>query len=88
MKRIRNGAFQQYTAVKESGVSKIPNSMSFEEASILPMAVATAGGGIFIDLEVPRPPVKQTEGFLVWGATSAVGSVSLSRTSAWRLSEG
>ena len=69
-----HGAFQEYTIIKDSCAAKIPSSMSFEEGSILPMSVATAGVGIFINLGVPRPPEKQKGGFLVWGGSSSVGS--------------
>ena len=69
-----HGAFQQYTIVQESAATKLPDSMSFEEGSILPMSIATAGLGIFVSLEIPRPPTKQQGGFLVWGASSSVGS--------------
>lgn len=70
----QNGAFQQYSVVKECAVAKIPASMSFEEGSILPMSVATAAVGIFLSMGIPRPPAKQHGGFLVWGASSSVGT--------------
>ena len=68
-----NGAFQQYTLLKACAAVKLPNSVSFEEGSILPMSVATAGAGFFGSLDIPRPPAKQNGGFLVWGASSSVG---------------
>ncbi|KAL8734336.1 MAG: hypothetical protein Q9166_001534 [cf. Caloplaca sp. 2 TL-2023] len=76
---INHGAFQQYTLLNENATARIPDSMSFEEGSILPMAVATAGVGIFLDLEIPRPTgtEKQSGGFLVWGASSSVGSAAV-----------
>ena len=61
----QNGAFQQYSLVKECALAKIPDSMSFEEGSILPMSVATAAVGIFLSMGIPRPPAKQQGGFLV-----------------------
>ena len=70
----QNGAFQHYPVLKECALAKIPNFMSFEEGSILPMSVATSGGGIFLDMEIPRPPARQQGGFLVWGASSSVGT--------------
>ena len=73
----QNGAFQQYSVVKDCAVAKIPNSMSFEEGSILPMSVATSGVGIFLSLGIPRPPAKQQGGFLVWGASSSVGTAAV-----------
>lgn len=73
-KNPEHGAFQQYTVVQECASTKLPDSMSFEEGSILPMSIATAGVGIFLSLDIPRPPTKQQGGFLVWGASSSVGS--------------
>ena len=53
--------------------------MSFEEGAILPMAIATTGVGIFLNLGIPRPTgtEKQSGGFLVWGASSSVGSAAV-----------
>ena len=72
---IDEGAFQQYTILRDNCAAKIPESLSFEEGATLPMAVATAGVGIWEKLEIPRPSErKQSGGFLVWGAASSVGS--------------
>lgn len=73
----QNGAFQQYSIVKDCALAKIPNSMSFEEGSILPMSVATSGVGIFLSMEIPRPPSQHQGGFLVWGASSSVGTAAV-----------
>ena len=72
-----HGAFQEYTVLKDNCATKLPSSMSFDEGSILPMAVATSGVGIFVDLDVPRPPQKQKGGFLVWGGSSSVGTAAV-----------
>ena len=73
-KDLVNGAFQQYTVIKDCVATKIPENVSDEEASILPMSVATAAVGIFLTLEIPRPPARQQGCFLVWGASSSVGT--------------
>ena len=73
----QNGAFQHYSVVKECALAKIPDSMSFEEGSILPMSVATSAVGIFLNMEIPRPPAKHQGGFLVWGASSSVGTAAV-----------
>ena len=73
-----HGAFQQYSLLNENATAKIPDSISFEEGSLLPMAVATSGVGIFLNLGIPRPTgQKQSGGFLVWGASSSVGSAAV-----------
>lgn len=72
-----NAAFQQYTALKACASTKLPDSVTFEEGSVLPLSVATAGVGFFLSLGIPHPPVKQQGGFLVWGASSSVGSAAV-----------
>ncbi|TAQ86466.1 hypothetical protein B7494_g5218 [Chlorociboria aeruginascens] len=75
-----HGAWQTYTLLREINTTRIPNFMSFEEGSVFPMACATAACALFINLEIPRPfgSVKEREeGFLVWGAASAVGSATI-----------
>lgn len=74
-----HSAFQQYALLYENVTARIPDDMSFEEGAILPMAVATAGVGIFINLGIPRPTgtKKQSGGFLVWGASSSTGSAAV-----------
>ncbi|KAK4695787.1 hypothetical protein P7C71_g2021, partial [Lecanoromycetidae sp. Uapishka_2] len=69
-----NGAFQEYCLVKDCGLAKLPNSTSFEEGSILPMSIATAAVGIFLALGISRSPAKDQGAFLVWGASSSVGT--------------
>ncbi|KAL8702719.1 MAG: hypothetical protein Q9201_004119 [Fulgogasparrea decipioides] len=75
------GAFQEYTILNENCTAKIPDFLSFEEGAILPMSVATSGVAIFLDLGVPRPTTgsqnQQSGGFLIWGASSSVGSAAV-----------
>lgn len=72
---IDDGAFQQYCILREHCAAKLPQGMSFEEGATLPMSVATAGGGLWTKLNVPKPDQgKQSGGFLVWGASSSVGA--------------
>ena len=70
-----DGAFQQYTILREHCAAKLPQGLSFEDGSTLPMSVATAGVGIWKSLGLPKPEQgKQNGGFLVWGASSSVGA--------------
>ncbi len=69
-----NGTFQEHCLVKVSQLAKLPGSMSFEEGSIFPMSIATAAVGMFLALDFPRPPAKHQGGFLIWGASSSVGT--------------
>jgi NADPH:quinone reductase-like Zn-dependent oxidoreductase len=73
------GAFQQYTVVNERLTSLVPDALSFEEASVLPMAVSTAAAGLFQDdylgLPLPSAGARATgETVLVWGGSTSVGS--------------
>ena len=78
--KIDHGAFQTYTILREIATTKIPASLSFVEASVFPMAAATAAAGLFDNLGLPRPTANIPEGndnsaLLVWGASSAVGTM-------------
>ena len=69
-----DGAFQEYSNVCQSGLGKIPDSISYEEGAVIPMALATAGQGMFEAMGLPRTPIQEPTGFLVWGASSSVGT--------------
>ena len=69
-----DGAFQEYCNVFTSGLAKIPDSVSYEQGAVIPMALATAGQGMFEAMELPRTAVTEPTGFLVWGASSSVGT--------------
>lgn len=50
------GAYQEYTVAPASTTFQIPESISFEEAATLPLAVMTAAIGLFVVLGIPEPP--------------------------------
>lgn len=73
------GAFQKFAVIPAVNVSPIPDSITFNEASIIPMSVVTTWSGIY-SVGLPRdthytPADKQ--GFLVWGGASSVGSAAV-----------
>jgi NADPH:quinone reductase-like Zn-dependent oxidoreductase len=73
------GTFQQYTAVLERMAAPIPESMPFEDAAVLPLAVSTAAAGLFqkdqLGLRHPSAGARPTgETVLVWGGSTSVGS--------------
>ncbi|RFA09286.1 hypothetical protein B7R54_08630 [Subtercola boreus] len=73
------GAFQTYTVVEERLASPIPEGVSFEEAAVLPLAVATAASALFqknqLGLQLPSSnAVRKGETVLVWGGSTSVGS--------------
>ena len=72
--------FQQYTILNVDATSEIPASMPFENAVVLPLALATAASGLFnkdiLNLNLPTEPAQKSKGktLLVWGGASSVGS--------------
>lgn len=76
------GGFQEYSLQKTFATVKLPDSISFEEGAVVPTAAATAAYSLYHDLDIARPshskaPAKEHAGFLIWGASSAVGAAML-----------
>lgn len=73
------GAFQTRVLVPAANAVPLPQGMSFNEASLLPMAVATAWGGWHV-IGVPRNAAytaADKKGMLVWGGASSIGSAAV-----------
>ncbi|KAF9563443.1 GroES-like protein, partial [Agrocybe pediades] len=77
------GGYQKYVLIKADVIAKIPDRVSYDEASTLPLAIATACSGLYT--EIPHgigliPPTRE-EGYgkysgipiVVLGGASAVG---------------
>ena len=71
-------AFQEYATLAGNLFSPIPNNMSFEEASVIPLCLSTSACGLFQKdyLALPHPsinpkPLGRT--LLVWSGASSVG---------------
>jgi len=81
LKDIKYGGFQEYVVSLASGTSKIPDTISFAQASTIPLGITTAAHGLYhadgLDLTRPSPepvlPDHKGEVLLVWGASSSVG---------------
>ncbi|GJC87267.1 dehydrogenase orsE [Colletotrichum liriopes] len=76
------GTFQLYSKADANLVSPIPDNMSFESASVLPLGIATAAVGLYKKqhLGLPLPslhpkPIGKT--LLVWGGASSVGGTAV-----------
>ncbi|RAL09577.1 zinc-binding alcohol dehydrogenase family protein [Aspergillus homomorphus CBS 101889] len=74
------GAFQEYVILDHSMACKLPDSLSFTEASVFPLCIATAAHGLFSKdyLGLPFPttstPVYSTgKSIFIWGGSSGVG---------------
>jgi NADPH:quinone reductase-like Zn-dependent oxidoreductase len=70
--------FQLYPVLLEHMTSHIPSTLSFEQASVIPLGFSTAACGLFqkdhLGLQLPSMSPKPTgETVLVWGGSSSVG---------------
>jgi NADPH:quinone reductase-like Zn-dependent oxidoreductase len=74
------GAFQEHTVLRTNLTSRIPAWMTFESASVIPLGLATAACGLFLEdflgLQLPsalepRKPTGQT--VIIWGGSTSVG---------------
>ncbi|MEU6410504.1 zinc-binding alcohol dehydrogenase family protein [Microbispora sp. NPDC046933] len=90
--RAAEGAFQHYVVLMQHMVSPIPDSLPFEQAAVLPLALSTAATGMFqqdhLGLAMPVPdPVERSETVLVWGGSTSVGSnaIQLARNAGYRV---
>lgn len=80
--RTSHGAFQTYTILRASVASTIPGSLSYEDASVIPLALSTAASGMFskdmLALEYPTVNPKPTgQTLLVWGGSTSVGCMAV-----------
>jgi NADPH:quinone reductase-like Zn-dependent oxidoreductase len=73
------GAFAEYLAIEASLVFPIPDGVSNQDASVIPLPIATAIQAMFQRLNMPEPskPAKSTFPFLVNGGTSSVGKYAI-----------
>ncbi|CAG5181749.1 uncharacterized protein ALTATR162_LOCUS9815 [Alternaria atra] len=73
------GSYAEYAVAWQYMTSHIPDNLSFEEASTIPLAGLTAVVGNYIRLGLPEPwkPAAEKVPFLVYGAASAVGAFAI-----------
>lgn len=74
----RDGGLQEYTILLSNMASKIPDSLPFENAVVLPLTISTAAAALFqkglLTLQHPSLNPKPTgQTVLVWGGASSVG---------------
>jgi NADPH:quinone reductase-like Zn-dependent oxidoreductase len=73
-------AFQEYVVVSANRTSQIPDSVSFEQAAVLPLGLATAACALFLKtrlgLQLPSSPMRKSTGktVLIWGGSTSVGT--------------
>ncbi|MDP9028503.1 MAG: zinc-binding alcohol dehydrogenase family protein [Actinomycetota bacterium] len=86
------GGFQRYVVLLQQLVSPIPDSLSFEDAAVLPLTLSTAAVGLFqkdqLGLALPRrDAAERGETVLVWGGSTSLGSnaIQLARNAGYRV---
>jgi NADPH:quinone reductase-like Zn-dependent oxidoreductase len=78
----RYAGFQHYTVAYEITTAPIPDSISYEQAVVLRLAISTAAAGLyqkgFLALQYPTINPKPTgKTILIWGGSSSVGSTTI-----------
>ncbi len=78
-----DGAFQEHLTAKGDVQIKIPENLSFEEASTLGVGISTVGQGLYQSLKLPLPndaeAVQKSSGtpILIYGGSTATGSLAI-----------
>lgn len=81
--RAAEGAFQNYVILRQDAATKLPNALSFEAAAVLPLGIATAACGLFLEdklgLRTPTilPSAATGQTVLIWGGSTSVGSCAI-----------
>ncbi|KAH5465942.1 hypothetical protein HBI22_163640 [Parastagonospora nodorum] len=78
------GGFQLYTKCNALVVQKIPASLDFKSATVLPLAISTAAACLFkketLSLSMPTSASKPSasgKSVLIWGGSSSVGATAI-----------
>ncbi|KAL8828913.1 MAG: hypothetical protein Q9170_006391 [Blastenia crenularia] len=71
--------FQLYTVLRPQMTCVIPNNLPFDRACVIPLCLATAAAGLYMDdyLHLQYPslnPQPTHKSLLIWGGASSVGS--------------
>ena len=80
-----DGGFQLYSAAVAAKTAKLPDSISFSEGCVLPLAFDTAAVGLYSDhsdgflgLPLPSADAKSSgKTIVVWGGSSSVGALAI-----------
>lgn len=81
--RAAEGGFQHYVILRQDAATALPDAVSFEAAAVLPLGIATAACGLFLEdqlgLRAPTiPPAAATgQTVLIWGGSTSVGSCAI-----------
>ncbi|KAH8810644.1 putative alcohol dehydrogenase [Xylogone sp. PMI_703] len=73
-----DGAFAEYIVAKGDTCIKIPESITFEEASTIPVSAITDGQGFHaMGLNLPDNPINRKEYILIYGGSSSTGTLAI-----------
>lgn len=95
-RHVAEGGFQRFTVLRAALAAPIPDTMSFERASVLPLGVSTAASAMFQsdqlglrapDHAAPAATTTTNEVVVIWGASTSVGSnaVQLAAAAGYRV---
>lgn len=78
----RRGAFQLFSLAREEGTAKLPDSLSYSEAAVLPLAVSTSASALFqadnLGLQLPTSNATPTgKVVLIWGGSTSLGACAI-----------
>jgi NADPH:quinone reductase-like Zn-dependent oxidoreductase len=80
----RRSSFQKFAVARASLTAKLPDSVSFVDASVLPLAITSAGDGLFnehgMQLDLPQvtgPAKPNGKTVIVWAASSSIGTSAI-----------
>ena len=74
--------FQEYVVLRTVVTSKLPDSISYVDACVLPLGLATAATGLYsknmLALSPPKPhPKPNGETIVIWGGSTSVGNCAI-----------
>ncbi|KAA8576457.1 hypothetical protein EYC84_006576 [Monilinia fructicola] len=74
-----DGSFGNYITVKGDAQIKIPDNLSFEQASTLGVGITTVGQGLYQSLQLPLPTNPSPTKFpvLIYGGSTATGALAI-----------
>lgn len=78
--QVEDGAFADYVVAKGDVQIKIPDSLSFEDASTLTLGVTTVEQGLYqtaLKLNLPKDPIKEKIFVLIYGGSTATGALGV-----------
>lgn len=77
--QLEDGAFAEHIVVKADLQLRLPSNISLEEGATLGVGIGTVGQGLFqrVGLNLPTLPVKTPEPVLIYGGSSATGTLGI-----------